>query len=104
MYAVILTGGKQYRAEVGKLLKIEKLEVAGSEPVIFDQVLLVADGENIQIGSPYVKGVKVTADVIQQGRAKKIEIIKFKRRKHQMKHQGHRQYYTQVKIKEITAA
>lgn len=104
MYAIIATGGKQYKVEVGQTLKIEKLEVLNSDPIVFDKVLLVAEGDSIQIGTPYLTGATVIAEIIKQGRAKKIEIIKFKRRKHQMKHQGHRQYYTEIKIQEIKAA
>lgn len=104
MYAVIMTGGKQYKVESGQTLKIEKLELEASELVVFDKVLLVVDGEIIKIGSPYVDGAKVTAEMVKQARAKKVEIIKFKRRKHQMKHMGHRQSYTEVKIKDIIAA
>ena len=101
MYAVITTGGKQYRVQKGDLLKVEKLDVEPGKKVNFDQVLLVADGDDVEVGTPYIKGGKVTAEVQQQARAKKIDIIKFKRRKHHMKRMGHRQYYTQVKITEI---
>ncbi len=101
MYAVIATGGKQYRVQKGDLLKVEKLDVEPGKKVNFDQVLLVADGDDVEVGTPYIKGGKVTAEVQQQARAKKIDIIKFKRRKHHMKRMGHRQYYTQVKITEI---
>lgn len=98
MYAVIKTGGKQYRVEEGDTLRVEKLEVATGETVDFDQVLLVVDGENVQVGQPLLAGAKVVAEVVEQGRHKKIKIVKFRRRKHHRKQQGHRQWYTAVKI------
>lgn len=101
MYAVFLTGGKQYKVASGDTLKVEMLNVEPGETVKFDKVLMVIDGENNKIGMPYVAGAEVVADVVSQGRHKKIEIIKFKRRKHHMKHMGHRQYYTEIKIKDI---
>ncbi len=103
MYAVIVTGGKQYKVAEGEYLKIEKLEVATGESITFDKVLLVANGEQINIGAPIVDGAKVTAEVISQGRHDKVRIIKFRRRKHHMKHQGHRQWYTEIKITGISA-
>lgn len=101
MYAIIATGGKQHKAVVGEVLQIEKLEAAVGAEVEFDRVLLVVDGENTQIGTPYVEGAKVVGEVSDQARGDKIEIIKFRRRKHYMRKQGHRQYFTAVKIKEI---
>jgi large subunit ribosomal protein L21 len=98
MYAVIKTGGKQYRVKEGQTLKLEKLEVATGEAVEFNEVLLISDGEKINVGAPLVAGAKVTAEVIDHGRGDKIRIIKFRRRKHHMKRQGHRQWYTEVKI------
>ncbi|HSH40822.1 MAG TPA: 50S ribosomal protein L21 [Arenicellales bacterium] len=103
MYAVIKTGGKQYRVAPGDKLRIEKLKAAEGESVEFDQVLMVGDGDDVKIGAPYVAGGKVTAVVTAQGRGKKIEIIKFRRRKHHMKRQGHRQAYTELEIKEVSA-
>lgn len=103
MYAVIESGGKQHRVTEGEILKLEKLEVATGEEVSFDKVLMVGEGESVKIGAPYVKGSKVTAEVLTQGRAKKITIIKFNRRKHYRKRQGHRQWFTEVKITGITA-
>jgi len=103
MYAVIQTGGKQYRVTEGDILKIEKLTAEEGASVEFDQVLMVKDGETINIGTPLVKGGKVTATVETQGRGKKVEIIKFRRRKHHMKRQGHRQSFTQIKITGIAA-
>ncbi len=103
MYAVIATGGKQHRVEEGEVLRIEKLEVATGENVDFDQVLLVAKDDDVKIGAPVVEGAKVTAEVVSHGRADKVKIIKFRRRKHSMKRQGHRQWYTEVKITSISA-
>ena len=103
MYAVIQTGGKQYRVSEGDTVKVEKLEADEGTSVDFDTVLIVADGDNIKVGAPFVEGGKVTATVQSQGRAKKIEIIKFRRRKHYDKRTGHRQYYTELKITGISA-
>lgn len=103
MYAVIQTGGKQYRVEEGATLKIEKLELGTGDSVEFDKVLLVQSDDAVKVGQPYVEGGKVTAEVVSQGRHKKVKIIKFKRRKHHMKQMGHRQYYTEVKITGISA-
>lgn len=102
MYAVIATGGKQYRVEQGAVLRIEKLDAQEGDTVEFDRVLMVGNGDNVNIGAPYVEGGKVSAEVRAQGRAKKIEIVKFKRRKHHRKQMGHRQSYTEIVIKEIT--
>lgn len=101
MYAIIETGGKQYRVAPGQVLKIEKLEAEAGATVDFDRVLMIGKGETVRVGAPLVDGAKVSAEVIKNGRADKIRIIKFRRRKHHMKHQGHRQYYTQVKITAI---
>lgn len=98
MYAVIKTGGKQYRVEQGDLLKVEKLDAATGDTLTFDEVLLVADGDKVQVGAPVLAGAKVTAEVVEQGRHDKIRIIKFRRRKHYRKQAGHRQWYTAVKI------
>jgi large subunit ribosomal protein L21 len=98
MYAVIVSGGKQHRVKEGETLKLEKIEVATGETIEFDQVLLVGEGESVKIGAPVVEGAKVTAEVVAQGRHKKVKIIKFRRRKHSMKQAGHRQWYTEVKI------
>jgi large subunit ribosomal protein L21 len=103
MYAVIKTGGKQYRVEEGTYLKIEKLELGQGDSIEFDEVLMVeADGE-VKVGVPFIVGAKVTATVLSQGRHKKVKIIKFRRRKHHMKQMGHRQYYTEVQITGISA-
>ncbi len=103
MYAVIVTGGKQYKVAEGEFLKIEKLDVPVGEAISFDRVLLIGNGEDVKIGAPVVDGAKVTAEVIDQGRHDIVTIIKFRRRKHSMKRQGHRQWYTEVKITGIQA-
>lgn len=104
MYAIIKTGGKQYRVAEGEVVRIEKLEQDTGSDVQFDQVLLVSKDDNVTVGKPTIAGAKVVGEIVDQIRGKKVEIIKFKRRKHQMKRQGHRQYYTDVKIKQIDAA
>ena len=101
MYAVIKSGGKQHRVVEGETLKLEKIEAATESTIEFDEVLMVGEGADVKIGEPLVKGAKVTAEIISQGRHKKVNIIKFKRRKHHMKRQGHRQWYTEVKITAI---
>ena len=98
MYAVIETGGKQYKVTLGQKLKIEKLAVNEGDSVNFDQVLLVAGDDSIKIGTPLVKGAQVSAKVLAQGRHKKIKIIKFRRRKHYDRQYGHRQDFTEVEI------
>ena len=103
MYAVIVTGGKQYKVAEGEFLKIEKLDVPVGEAISFDRVLLIGNGEDVKIGAPVVEGAKVTAEVIDQGRHDKVTIIKFRRRKHSMKRQGHRQWFTEIKITGIQA-
>jgi len=102
MYAVIVTGGKQYKVAEGEYL-IEKLEVATGESVTFDRVLLVANGDDVNIGAPVVAGATVKAEVISQGRHDKVRIIKFRRRKHHMKRFGHRKGITEIKITGIQA-
>ncbi len=103
MYAVIMTGGKQYRVSEGDVLRVEKLNAADGDAVDFDKVLMIADGDDIKVGAPYVAGGKVTATIRAQGRHKKIKIIKFRRRKHSRKQMGHRQSYTEVQITGISA-
>jgi large subunit ribosomal protein L21 len=102
MYAVIKTGGKQYRVMQGEILRVEKLEADVGAAVTFDQVLLLGEGEGITVGTPLVAGASVGATVKAQGRGDKVRIIKFRRRKHHMKQQGHRQYYTEVEITSIS--
>lgn len=104
MYAIIKTGGKQHRVTEGETLKVEKLEVATGETVQFDEVLMVANGEEFSIGAPTVAGAAVKAEIVSHGRADKVRIIKFRRRKHSMKRQGHRQWYTEIKITDILAS
>ena len=103
MYAVFKTGGKQYRVSEGETLKIEKLEVELGKKITFNEVLMIADGENVQVGSPLVEKASVEAKVISQGKGKKVNILKFKRRKHSMKRQGHRQLFTEIQIGKIKA-
>ncbi len=103
MYAVIQTGGKQYRVSKGDKLRVEKLGVDEGAKVALDKVLMIGDGDKVTIGTPYVKGSKVTAKVTEHGRGKKVKIIKFKRRKHHLKRQGHRQWYTELEITAISA-
>ena len=101
MYAVIVTGGKQYRVAEGDTLRIEKLPAEVGSQVDFDTVLMVVNGEQITVGAPHVGNAKVSAEVIAQDRLEKVKIIKFRRRKHYRKQMGHRQYFTQVKITKI---
>lgn len=101
MYAIIATGGKQYRVAEGDLLRVEKLPAEVGSHVDFDQVLLVGSAEGVRIGAPVLEGSKVTATVEQHARADKIRIIKFRRRKHHRKQMGHRQHYTLVRIQSI---
>jgi large subunit ribosomal protein L21 len=103
MYAVIQTGGKQYRVAEGDTLRVEKLGAETGASVDLDKVLLVADGDNVKVGAPYVEGGKVSATVKAHGRGKKVKIVKFKRRKHHLKRQGHRQWYTELEITGISA-
>ncbi|MBX6421486.1 MAG: 50S ribosomal protein L21 [Sinobacteraceae bacterium] len=103
MYAVIKTGGKQYRVAPGESLRVERLDAEVGAAVQFDQVLLIADGEALKLGTPTVAGASVKAEVTGCGRGDKIRIVKHRRRKHYHKEQGHRQNYTEVKITEIVA-
>ena len=103
MYAVISTGGKQYKLTQGDVCRIEKLDAEEGASVEIDKVLMIADGDNINIGAPFVDGGKVTATVKAHGRAKKVEIMKFRRRKHHQKKTGHRQYYTEIEVTGISA-
>ena len=97
-YAIFESGGKQHRVVVGETLKLEKIEFATGGTVEFNKVYLVANGDDIKIGAPVVEGALVTAEVVAHGRGEKVKIIKFRRRKHHMKRQGHRQWFTEVKI------
>ena len=103
MYAVIQTGGKQYRVAEGETLRVEKLAVSAGDKLTFDSLLFADDGGNVQVGQPLVSGVKVEAEVVEQGLGKKIIIFKYKRRKSYRRKQGHRQPYTALKITAIKA-
>jgi large subunit ribosomal protein L21 len=103
MYAVFSTGGKQYRATTGDIIQVEKLDAEKGATVELDRVLMVGEGEDVQVGTPFLEGSKVTAKVVEHGRGEKIKIIKFKRRKHHLKRQGHRQYFTALEIMDIAA-
>jgi large subunit ribosomal protein L21 len=98
MFAVFTTGGKQYKVAEGDSLRVEKLVGEEGESVDFDTVLMVGEGEEVTVGSPYVEGGKVTARVKSHGRGKKIKVLKFQRRKHHMKRMGHRQAFTELEI------
>ncbi len=102
MYAIIATGGKQYKVSEGDIIKVEKLGVEAGETVTFDQVLVVNNGE-LAIGCPTVEGATVTASVVKEGKAKKVVVYKYKRKTGYHKKNGHRQLYTQVKIEKINA-
>jgi large subunit ribosomal protein L21 len=98
MYAVIQSGGKQYRVSEGDKLRVEKLAADAGTDIELDQVLMVGDGDDVRVGRPFVEGGRVTATVEGHGRGKKVMIVKFRRRKPYMKRQGHRQWYTELKI------
>ena len=102
MYAIIKTGGKQYRVMQGESLRVEKLDADVDSTIQFDQVLMLGDGENFTIGAPMVEGAVVSAKVRAHGRADKVRIVKFRRRKHHRKQMGHRQHYTEIEITGIT--
>ncbi|MBE1287593.1 50S ribosomal protein L21 [Alteromonas sp. LMIT006] len=103
MYAVFQSGGKQHRVAEGQTVRLEKIEVAPGDSVEFDNVLMVSNGDDVKIGTPVVANAKVTAEVITHGRGDKVKIVKFRRRKHSRKQQGHRQWFTEVKITGINA-
>ena len=102
MYAVFESGGKQHRVEKGDVVKLEKIEAQPGSRLEFENVLLVGEGEGVKIGQPYLSGSKVVAEVLEHGRDKKIRIIKFRRRKHHRKQMGHRQWYTAVRVTDIS--
>jgi large subunit ribosomal protein L21 len=102
MYAVIKTGGKQYRVAAGEKLKIEQIPADIGAEIVLDQVLLLADGDNLKMGRPLVTGASVQAKVLTQGRHDKVRIFKLRRRKHYQKHQGHRQNFTEIEITGIS--
>jgi large subunit ribosomal protein L21 len=103
MYAVVKTGGKQYRVSAGEKLKIEQIVADVGQEILLEEVLLVADGEALKMGAPLVAGAKVTAKVLAHGRGDKVHIYKMRRRKHYRKSQGHRQNYTEIEILGIAA-
>ena len=103
MYAVIKTGGKQYRVQAGEKIKVEQIPADVGSQIVLDQVLMVGSGDAVTIGQPLVAGAQVNATVVSQGRHDKVRIFKMRRRKHYQKHQGHRQNYTEIQIGEITA-
>ncbi|AVY94131.1 MULTISPECIES: 50S ribosomal protein L21 [Microvirgula] len=102
MFAVVKTGGKQYKVAIGEKLKVEQIPADIDSQIVLDQVLMVADGEQVEVGVPLVAGATVKATVISHGRGDKIRIFKMRRRKHYQKHQGHRQNYTEIRIDEIS--
>jgi large subunit ribosomal protein L21 len=101
MYAVVKTGGKQYRISPGEKLKVEQLTAEVGAEVVLDQVLMVGEGDSVRVGQPMVAGATVKATVLSHGRGEKVGIFKMRRRKHYQKHQGHRQNYTELKIDSI---
>jgi large subunit ribosomal protein L21 len=101
MYAVIKSGGKQYKVAPGEKLKVEQLAAEVGASVVLDQVLMVGEGDGVRLGQPVVAGATVTATVVSHGRGDKVKIFKMRRRKHYQKHQGHRQNYTELKIETI---
>ncbi len=101
MYAIVNSGGKQYKVREGEMFRVEKLPGEVGAPVTFDQVLMVSDGDNVEIGRPVVDGMTVEGHIVEQDRAKKIIVFKYKRRKRYRRKQGHRQYYTAVKVDSI---
>ncbi len=101
MYAVVKTGGKQYRVTPGLKFKVEQILADIGSEIVLDQVLMLADGDSVTVGAPLVAGASVTAKVLSQGRGKKVTIFKMRRRKHYQKHQGHRQNYTELEIQSI---
>ena len=104
MYAVIQTGGKQYRVKSGEQIKVELLPAQVGATVSFDKVLMLGEGEGVKVGAPFLAGAAVKATVVAQGRGEKVHIFKMRRRKHFQKSQGHRQSYTEVRIDEIVGA
>lgn len=101
MYAVIQSGGKQYKVNEGDILKVEKLSGEAGDKLSLDQVLIISDGEMLKVGSPLVAGAKVMVEVIEQGRGKKITVYKYKKRKNYRRKQGHRQAFTKIKVDKI---
>ena len=102
MYAIFRTGGKQYKVQEGDVLRVEKLKANQGDTLKFTKVLLVVDGAHVEIGSPFLKDACITASIQAQGRSKKVNVIKFRRRKHHRRQAGHRQAYSELRIEEIT--
>jgi large subunit ribosomal protein L21 len=103
MYAVVATGGKQYKVREGEVLRVEKLTGDIGSQVAFEQVLMLSDGENVKVGQPVLEGVQVKGHIVEQGKHRKILVFKYKRRKRYRRKQGHRQLFTAVKIDAIEA-
>ncbi|MEM1229847.1 MAG: 50S ribosomal protein L21 [Pseudomonadota bacterium] len=101
MFAVIASGGKQHRVRAGEVVRLEKLDGEPGDQVVFDQVMMIADGDKVSVGKPYVDGGSVVGEVVKQDRARKVHILKFKRRQNYMRRQGHRQWFTDVRITDI---
>jgi len=104
MYAVIKTGGKQYKVAAGENIKVEQIAADVGQEIVIDQVLAVGSGADLKVGAPWVSGASVKATVVAHGKHDKVRIFKMRRRKHFQKHQGHRQNFTEVRIDEIVAA
>lgn len=104
MYAIIVSGGKQHRVTIGEVINLEKLEVDVGMPVEFDKVLMLAEDGNVRVGNPYLSNAKVVGQVVAHEKGEKVHILKFRRRKHHLKRQGHRQNYTAVKINGIVTS
>ena len=102
MFAVFKSGGKQHRVSEGEVVRLERLDAEPGASVEFDEVLLIAEGDNVNVGAPFVTGGKVTAEVVAHDRGDKIRIVKFRRRKHYMRRAGHKQWYTDVRITGIS--
>ena len=103
MYAVVKTGGKQYKVAVGQTVDVEFLDSEVGDTVALDQVLMVSDGENVQVGQPFVEGAKVSAEVVEHGKGKKVVIFKYRPKQRYRRKRGHRQMYTRLEIKDIEA-
>jgi large subunit ribosomal protein L21 len=103
MYAVIKTGGKQYKVAVGEKIKVEQIAADVGQDIVIDQVLAVGNGAELKVGTPWVAGASVTAKVVSHGRHDKVRIFKMRRRKHYQKHGGHRQHYTELEIGAVNA-
>ena len=103
MYAVMETGGKQYRVQAGDVFRVERLEGEAGNEVVFDKVKLIGGDSSTRFGTPWVDGAEVRAEIVSQGRADKVLVFKFKSKKNVRRMRGHRQYYTEVRIKEIVA-